>query len=287
MFDRARYFLLLSGLIAVAGCSTFNTPGAPDRSFDVNKDIRQLEAHFSTAASIEGYYASGQTKTDRNRFITGRLALTDIQYIQFIKRFSVNKALMDSAVDIATIGVDLAITLVGGASLKAILGAASAGLTSSKVSIDKNFFQEKTVPVLIGEMNAQRTAARIPIVKGMQRAVDVYGFEQAVIELQSYYEAGTFIGALQSIQKDSGVKQAKFDNKLRVVLDDIYGADSDSTKIMKFWQPGGTINKDNRLKIDECMTQAGLAIGPGTLGGLLTGQSQGEDRRKVVDCLGL
>ncbi|MCP5371927.1 MAG: hypothetical protein H6907_09365 [Hyphomicrobiales bacterium] len=205
-------------LALVAGCSSFGAPGAPDRSFDEAQDIAQLEQEFQTAASIKGFYASGQTVDDRNRFIIGRLVLTDVHYIRFIRQFAVNKALIDSAVDIATIGVDLAVTLVGAAPTKAILGAVSGGLTSSKVSIDKNFFQEKTVPVLVGEMNAQRKHARIPLVAGMHETMDKYPFEQAVIDLQAYYEAGTFIGALHAIQKESGVREQEADGVLDVIL---------------------------------------------------------------------
>ena len=83
-------------LALVAGCSSFGAPGAPDRSFDEAQDIAQLEQEFQTAASIKGFYASGQTVDDRNRFIIGRLVLTDVHYFRFIRQFAVNKALIDS-----------------------------------------------------------------------------------------------------------------------------------------------------------------------------------------------
>ncbi|MCZ6771653.1 MAG: hypothetical protein O7G83_06655, partial [Proteobacteria bacterium] len=219
MRKRRAIFSLICSLLILTGCGTFENPGAPKLSFDVNKDIMQLEEHFSNAASIEGYYKSGQLKTDRNKFIIGRLVLINIHYIEFIRKFAVDKAQLDSAIDITTIGVDLAITLAGGASTKAILGAISAGLTSTKITIDKNFFQEKTVPVLVGEMNARRKEMLIPIIQGMVENVDVYRFEQAVIDLQTYYEAGTFIGALQSIQKDSGKKETEADEEIEEILE--------------------------------------------------------------------
>lgn len=57
--------------------------------------------------------------------------------------------------------------------------------------------------------------------------------------------------------------------------------------LRNYWKPGGTVNKTNRAKIDECMTKAGLATGPGTLVGLITSRSQAADRRKVVELLEL
>ncbi|MBW7998479.1 MAG: hypothetical protein FVQ81_18285 [Candidatus Glassbacteria bacterium] len=153
IFHHGRRFTAISLLAAtLSSCGTFTNPGAPKQSFDIDKDIQELETVFSRSGSIAEYYAEfeksaktdEQRKKGRDRFITGRLVLINIHYIEFIKQFAVSKAQLDSAIDIATIGVDLAITLVGAASTKAILGVVSAGMTSSKVSIDKNFFQQKT-----------------------------------------------------------------------------------------------------------------------------------------------
>ena len=83
------------------------------------------------------------------------------------------------------------------------------------------------------------------------------------------------------------MKSEKADADLRAVRDDIYGVDTNTKKIREFWKPGGAINSENREKIDKCMREAGLATGPGTLGGLLTSASQAVDRAKVVECLGI
>lgn len=178
--------------------------------------------------------------------------LINIHYIEFIKQFAISKAQLDSAIDIATIGVDLAITLVGAASTKAILGAVSAGMTSSKVSIDKNFFQQKTVPVLISSMNAQRKIALLPILAGMKKPIEPvegYSLAEAVADLHAYYNAGTFLGALQAIQKDSGVKEQEAEDKLAEFRETIFGEDKSATRIIKWLWPNGidgAVNNANR-----------------------------------------
>ena len=223
---RSQYFRFAVLLVlALGGCSTFTDPGAPDQSFDIDQDLQDLEKAFKTKEiTVEDFYKN-ESPEKRDAFIAARLTLTNIQYIKFIRKFAVSKAQLDTAVDMLTIGVDLAITLVGAASTKAILGAISAGTTASKISIDKNFYYEKTVPVLITAMNAERKKALVPILKGTGKSLEIYSFTQALSELHLYYQAGTFIGALQAIQKDSGVKEEAKDIEIQSIMEDKFAVD--------------------------------------------------------------
>lgn len=201
---------LIATALALGACSTVTNPGAPDQSFDIDQDIQDLEVVFKRGPTIADFYAS-PTEIGRNQFISGRLTLMNIQYIKFIRRFAVEKAQLDTAADILVLGVNLAGTLVGAASTKAILAAISGGTSASRTSINKNFFHEKTVPVLVTAMNAERKQALIPIFDGIKKNIDDYPFAKALSDLHTYYQAGTFIGALQAIQKDSGAKEEKAD----------------------------------------------------------------------------
>ena len=62
-------------------------------------------------------------------------------------------------------------------------------------------------------MNAERKKALIPILKGSGQTLEVYSFEQALSDMHIYYQAGTFLGALQAVQKDSGVKEGQADEE--------------------------------------------------------------------------
>ena len=86
-----------------------------------------------------------------------------------------------------------------------------------KLAIDKNFFFEKTVPVLITTMNAQRKVALAPLALGMTSDTEVYPLAQALSDLDSYYLAGTFIGALQAIQAEAGAKDKEAEAHLTFV----------------------------------------------------------------------
>lgn len=281
------------GLLAVVGlaviilsaCSTFTNPGAPDQSFDVDKDIQALEKVFGTSNSIEVFYKGTPTEVARDKFIVGRLVLINIHYIEFIKKFSVSKAQLDSALDIATIGVDLATTLAGGAAIKAILGAVSGGLTSSRISIDKNFFQQKTVPVLITAMNAQRKEALIPILTGMKKSLKDYRLAEAVSDLHAYYNAGTFIGALQAIQKDSGEKEANADEEIKDIKAS-FSEDRNTVILTKYvgWDGSEYKNAANLSKLKAWMNINDI---PGSVSLFLSNADHGAERRKAVKDLKL
>lgn len=234
---RTALILLAGGVLAA--CSTLAHPGSPKPAFDLQGDIRQLEAKFGKPDAITEYYSQPETRQRRDEFVTGRLLLINLRYLEFIRDFAADTAQINSALDILKIGVDLAITVVGGASTKAALGAASAGLTGSRLSIEKNFFQEKTVPVLIGEMNAQRKEALIAILEGLRKDVDDYRLAQALVDLHAYQEAGTFVGALQSIQKDSGRKEAQASDRIELLRSSVFGEDEASRRIIAFlWKDG-------------------------------------------------
>jgi len=234
MYRGLGFAALLVSALALGACGTTTNPDAPDQSFDIDRDIQELEDVFKkNGITILSFYATeAENATEdaekvpatvnkkelRNQFISQRLTLINIQYIKFIRRFAVEKAQLDTAADVLVIGLNLAGTLVGAASTKGILAAISGGTSASRTSINKNFFHEKTVPVLVTAMNAERKEALVPILRGIGRTIDAYPFAQALSDLHIYYQAGTFIGALQAIQRDSGAKEDKADDDIQRLI---------------------------------------------------------------------
>lgn len=215
----------------LSGCGT---PGFPRQSYDEKRQIKQLEKEFENPDLITNYFALTTEETKRaarDKIISGRRALIDLNYNQFIARFSIKKQSLDAGTEITQLGLNLATTAVGGAETKTILGAIASGVTGSKLAIDKNFFFEKTVPVLITSMNAQRKVALEPILKGMTNNTEIYPLPQALTDLGSYYFAGTFIGALQAIQADAGEKEKQAEVKITQIRDQKFVAEATQKRI--------------------------------------------------------
>lgn len=205
-------------IVALSGCATIQHGGAPIPAFNLENDIKELTETFGTKASIAKYYQLKGDKTSaRDEFIDGRLALYNIRYLVFIRDLGVDKQHLDAATDILLLGVGLAGTLTGGLRSKTNLAAFAALITGTKISIDKHFYFEKTVPALVATMNAQRKEVLIRIMRGRQLGTDKYPFTQALADLYDYEQAGTLIGAINIIQVDAGAKEVKADGEIRFI----------------------------------------------------------------------
>jgi hypothetical protein len=227
--------LLLIPLLIV-GCKTHRYAGGPPPAYDVDKDIKQLEKVFTQSTSISNYYSSAasQTEPERNKFITGRLVLINLNYFKWLRNVTADKQLLDSASDILVMSLNLAGTAVGSTQAKTILAAVSAGVAGSKTVVDKYYFYEKTVPALAAAMNAQRKQVLINIVKGLDLDLKAYPFEQAIADLNDYYQAGTFQGAITTIQADAGAKEAAATTAINFLRTWSYSEDDSGIAISKF-----------------------------------------------------
>jgi len=251
---------------AGVGCS-WRRPGFPHQSYDTKQQIRDLEKTFDLSQMIRDYYDDKVTPPERKRdardkLVSARLALIDLNYDDFVSQFSFEKQTLDSVSDITELGLNLATTAVGGASAKTVLGAVSAGVTGSKIAVDKNFFYEKTTPVLVTTMNAARKTVLIAIVTGMKQTVADYPLTQGLSDLDAYYFAGTFVGALQSIQADGGAKEVKADETLNDIRNTTYLSDASGRALQKYWMPGlpedKTTDKAHQAQIRKWMDAHGL-----------------------------
>jgi len=248
----AAVLLVCLGPVGLGACSTLQQVEGPPPSSDMDKDIADLEAHYG-ASSIGAYYAAHdpnlhpgnpETADTRNEFITGRLTLINLRYLRYVEQFPLDTATFNTILDITKLGLDIAGTATGASGTKTVLAAIASGVTGSRLSIDKNFLDEKTAGALVSTMNAQRKAALIPILKGMQtKNLADYPLANAIVDLDNYYYVGTLPGALNTIQADAGVKDAQKQgeiDRLAPYRDEVYGADDNSAKLSKWLYPNAS-----------------------------------------------
>ncbi len=206
---------LLCVALALSGCRTLRGGGAPDPSFDIEADLRALDDEFRTATNIKAYYSLADPAAKlaaRNRFILGRIVQIDLRYIAFIRAMTADRQKLDAATDLASLSINLAGTLVGGARAKTNLAAAAAGLGGAKQTIEKDFYYEKSMDALVGTMNARRKEVLVTILRGLNTStVEQYPFELALTQLHEYYMAGTLNGALRFINTASAEREKTSD----------------------------------------------------------------------------
>lgn len=294
-----RILCFLTTLLCIpllCGCHAMRRPGFPRQSYNEKKQIKELEVVFEKPDFIKEYYARAATnapeadlKALRNKIVTGRIALINLNYNQFIGQFSVTKQSLDAGADITELGLNLATTAVGGAETKTILGAVSSGVTGSKLAIDKNFFFEKTVPVLITSMNAQRKEALLPIMQGIAKGTDEYPLAQALSDLDNYYFAGTFVGALQAIQADAGAKEVRASSELNKVRLTKFMEDDAGNLLQTYWMPKQpddmTPDAEHQKALEKWLADHGMPDVP--IQTLISGDLFSEARKQAVKDLNI
>ncbi len=199
----------------LTGCSTLG--GAPEPSFDIQTDLKELSESFGNATSIKTYYAAQepQRKDARNKFIAGRLALIDLRYLDYVRTLTSSKQQFDSTTQIAAMTLGIAGTLTGGVRAKSNLAAGVTALTGTNTIIDKNYFFDKSMDALVATMSAKRKEVLAGMLPQLLLPVDRYPLENAMADLVAYYEAGTLPGAIKAITTQATASEAKSQEKIR------------------------------------------------------------------------
>lgn len=221
-------------LLALTGCANMSG-GMPSVPFDAEADLGIAMTELKAQSSIKTYYTTPSITT-RNQFISTRLVLTNIAYIKFIKEMSAEETQLHSAADLLVISLDVAAAAANPVNAKTIMSGLSSIIGGSRLALDKNTFHEKTMSALIASMNAQRKEVLSRILAGTSSGLEAYGIEQAVGDLNDYYLAGTFQGALNAIQKDAGSKEIRADEKisdLTVKRDKLFVSASTQSRVDK------------------------------------------------------
>jgi hypothetical protein len=290
----------LPAMLLTAGCATTRAPYAPETSFAARSDLAALKSKFASATSISDYYSEPETRERRNAFIAGRLVLYDLAFVDWVSRFRFGRAAEATVLDTATLGIDQAIALFGGARTKEVLGAIGAAVTGTRSSYEKNFFDEAAAGAMAAQMNAERRAALIPIMAGTRAGIEDYPMMAALIDLNSYQQAGTIDGALAGIHRDAGVKEAAALARLERYRAVAFAADDSSDRLLDYVYPGmKSVDPDgvvrdpagNPVEKDEARVAAveaelgKLALDGLAIGTLLTSGDLASVRAKIVQNL--
>ena len=253
--------IALYAMLFLGGCATMSS--SPERSGDLSAELKALEPYFS--AEVINQYDSlkinpAAQKDYRNAVVFGRIRAIDLHYNQFIQNISKEGKGMSIGADSAVLLFSAAGALSKVSSTQAIFSEASGVLTGVKSSIDKNAYYDKTLYALISQMQASRQDALVTLYKGLETGVDQYPLLRALIDVESYYQAGTIMGAATAITKSSGVQKSEADKQMPKITVK-YAKDDAGDAILAFWMPDGKkINKANEKTLKIWMKSHGIDI---------------------------
>ena len=158
-----------------------------------------------------------QARVLRDQIVYRTLADIESTYGRFEVQLTTSRAKESVRADTAQRGITAAITVVSASDVKDILAASLSGLQGTQLSIDKNFFREKTTESLISQMRADRKNLEAQIVSRLaaqdvipttdpttKANIAAYSLDAAWIDVTQYYYAGTVPSALVSIATTTG-----------------------------------------------------------------------------------
>jgi hypothetical protein len=176
----------------------------------VMTDVSQPNLLQQYNAMPQGTDAEAAAKiARRNQILQELILVVDKNYETFEGRYYGSDASVNFAGDLINLGLTGVSSVTGTAHLKSVLSAIATGTTGIKTSYLKNFYDQQTRSAVVQQMRSSRATelAVLEDANHMKAAVTAYSLESGLADIEAYYNAGTIIGALQSIAESAGTQQ--------------------------------------------------------------------------------
>lgn len=261
-------------LLLFTGCASIDS--APPRFAVAETALKDADAYYDDVLKryVSGTDDAGK-KAVRDEFIETRMALIDLAYAGFRQTMYAQRVGANVGVDLATLGLAAAGAATSSEQAKTGLHALSGALIGGKASIDKNVFFDRTLPALLAQMEASRSAVRLRLLTGMMVGTDRYPLLQARSDVEEYYTAGTIIGAISGITDEAAVVRRKgvealaerlpsaeeVKTELTAMGFDVQRAANDDTsrQLLQCWRvTDATARKTNQAAIRKWVADRGL-----------------------------
>jgi hypothetical protein len=148
-------------------------------------------------------YKTSRSLTDRNRLIYLAIDQMDLNFYDFQKSTRKKRAFFQTVLDILEIAASTAISITNGERAKTLIAEGLGAVQAGRSSINKNY-NLKDTQILFNKMVEKRALILATILTKSIQPVDQYPFEAALIDLIAYYRAGTFDGAMENLNIDTG-----------------------------------------------------------------------------------
>lgn len=193
---------------------------------DIEKKLYELEELYDTLHSNPV-----QQGIVRDRFARKMIELTDLRYSDFLDEIVQGRKGFDASSDVIAIGLDTASVIFTPASTKSILAGMSGLTTASKTAINKVYFYEQTLPVVIAQMSAERQMVLADIHVRLSGDTTSYPLRRLLSDLHRYYSAGTIDGAIEKIQRSAAETAQDAESRMKELADADIEASRDRARI--------------------------------------------------------
>lgn len=211
-----RIAALALGCVALGGCASFDGIQEPVMASDVA--VQTAVGSYGLATTLERIERETDKKAYRNRVISIWLLAIDTRYDAFRRDLSRGRKGANVGLDMLTLGLTSAGAIWDGAASE--LSALATGVGGTRASLDRELYFEKTLPVLISYMDAERLSLRGAIMEGMAKPIGDYPLEQGFSDLWRYQSAGSLDRAIGKAAEGAAeqVAEAEYDYSQAVEL---------------------------------------------------------------------
>ena len=217
MFRGKIVVFALLGSIALSGCAGLQ--GFPDRSIDTADEVASLNEYLKPSA-ITAYTSDdpaarhGLSRKDwRNQVIEARIRADDLHFADFEKSLYQQGIGFGVGTDWVLLALNGAGAVAGGAANA--LSAAAAGVTGARSSYERDALYNRTLPVLMAQMVAQRKTILVRVREGEGQEDGQYPLNRGLSDLEDYYYAGTIPGAINNLAENAGAQSKQADQDLK------------------------------------------------------------------------
>jgi hypothetical protein len=222
---RSHLILLLPGAaLLLSGCATQENKVL--RGVET-ENLERLHRKYGTTGVLQNEIEKAENDPSgayRNALLNDLILLVDLNYYHWEKLAYDKKAYADfgSAVAATTLSSISAIYKVE--EVKTILSAMSSGITSTGVSFNSKVLQDQSLTAVFAKMRANRSAQLLKLQASMIKIdstnkpigpnpLSLYSVTEGLIDIAKYYNAGTFVAALQDIIETAAVQKTNSDTQ--------------------------------------------------------------------------
>lgn len=212
----SRIVALAIGCAALGGCASFDGIQEPVMASDAAVDV--AVGSYGIAKTLEQIQSKLDKKAYRNQVLSIWLLAIDTRYDAFRRDLSRGRKGSNVGLDFLTLGLSSAGAIWDGAASE--LSALATGAGGARASLDRELYFEKTLPVLISYMDAERLTLRGHIMEGMSRPIGEYSLEQGFSDLWRYQSAGSLDRAIGKAAEGAAeeVAEAEYDYSTAIEL---------------------------------------------------------------------
>jgi hypothetical protein len=198
-----RLLLVIGFAGMVASCSAIQ--GYPPDPENTSAVLASLQPYFQPSQADTYIKETDPTRRQqlRDLIVLNQVRAYDIEFNNYEKSLYLSGNGISTGSDLVLLVLNGLGATLGGAATKAALAAASTGIVGAQTAITKDLYYQKTLPALLAQMEANRSAVELRIFTGLNQEDAKYSLLQAYLDLQALKQAGGIPPAITSIAQQA------------------------------------------------------------------------------------